>query len=122
MDLMNRVCRPYLDKFVVVFVVDVLIYSRTKKDHEQQLKMILELPQELSGIHDVLHVFNLKKCLSDETFVIPLDEVKLDTKLPFIEEPHRDYGSGSQATQTKSDTHCQSSMELASRSRIHMGT
>jgi hypothetical protein len=87
MDLMNRVCRPYLDKFVIVFIVDILIYSRTKEDHEQQLKMILELPQELSGIHDVLHVSNLKKCLSDETFVIPLDEVKLDTKLHFIEEP-----------------------------------
>jgi hypothetical protein len=47
----------------------------------------LRLPQELSGIHDVFHVSNLKKCLSDETFVIPLDEVKLDTKLHFIEEP-----------------------------------
>jgi hypothetical protein len=87
MDLMNRVCRPYLDKFVIVFIDDILIYSRTKEDHEQHLKMILELPQELSGIHDVSHVSNLKKCLSDETFVIPHDEVKLDTKLPFIEEP-----------------------------------
>ncbi|GJU64537.1 putative reverse transcriptase domain-containing protein [Tanacetum coccineum] len=43
MDLMNRVCRPYLDKFVIVFIDDILIYSRTKEDHEMHLKLILEL-------------------------------------------------------------------------------
>jgi hypothetical protein len=34
MDLMNRVCRPYLDKFVIVFIDDILVYSRTKEEHE----------------------------------------------------------------------------------------
>ncbi|GJR20134.1 putative reverse transcriptase domain-containing protein [Tanacetum coccineum] len=43
MDLMNRVCKPYLDKFVIVFIDDILIYSRNKKDHEEHLKLILEL-------------------------------------------------------------------------------
>ncbi|KAJ9544937.1 hypothetical protein OSB04_024644 [Centaurea solstitialis] len=43
MDLMNRVCRPYLDKFVIVFIDDILIYSQSKKDHEQHLRLILEL-------------------------------------------------------------------------------
>ncbi|KAJ9539536.1 hypothetical protein OSB04_032269 [Centaurea solstitialis] len=43
MDLMNRVCRPYLDKFVIVFIDDILIYSRDKKEHEQHLRLILEL-------------------------------------------------------------------------------
>nr|GEY30747.1 putative reverse transcriptase domain-containing protein [Tanacetum cinerariifolium] len=43
MDLMNRVCRPYLDKFVIVFVEDILIYSKSKDEHEVHLKMILEL-------------------------------------------------------------------------------
>ncbi|KAD4385309.1 hypothetical protein E3N88_25477 [Mikania micrantha] len=43
MDLMNRVCKPYLDKFVMVFIDDILIYSRNKEDHEQHLKLILEL-------------------------------------------------------------------------------
>nr|GEY02756.1 putative reverse transcriptase domain-containing protein [Tanacetum cinerariifolium] len=47
----------------------------------------LELPRELQGIHNSFHVSNLKKCLSDESLSIPLDEVQLDDKLHFIEEP-----------------------------------
>ncbi|GJU12266.1 putative reverse transcriptase domain-containing protein [Tanacetum coccineum] len=43
MDLMNRVCKPYLDKFVIVFIDDILIYSRNEKEHEEHLKIILEL-------------------------------------------------------------------------------
>ncbi|GKE17264.1 putative reverse transcriptase domain-containing protein [Tanacetum coccineum] len=43
MGLMNRVCKPYLDKFVIVFIDDILIYSRDKKEHEEHLKTILEL-------------------------------------------------------------------------------
>ncbi|GJW64445.1 putative reverse transcriptase domain-containing protein [Tanacetum coccineum] len=41
MDLMNRVCKPYLDKFVIVFIDDILIYSKNKKEHEEHLKEIL---------------------------------------------------------------------------------
>nr|GFB20013.1 putative reverse transcriptase domain-containing protein [Tanacetum cinerariifolium] len=43
MDLMNRVCKPYLDKFVIVFIDDILIYSKDEKEHEEYLKAILEL-------------------------------------------------------------------------------
>nr|GFB27860.1 putative reverse transcriptase domain-containing protein [Tanacetum cinerariifolium] len=43
MDLMNRVCKPYLDKFVIIFINDILIYSKDKKKHEEHLKAILEL-------------------------------------------------------------------------------
>nr|GEV78577.1 putative reverse transcriptase domain-containing protein [Tanacetum cinerariifolium] len=42
MDLMNRVCKPYLDKFVIVFIDDILIYSKNKQEHEEHLKLILE--------------------------------------------------------------------------------
>ncbi|GKE91590.1 putative reverse transcriptase domain-containing protein [Tanacetum coccineum] len=43
MDLMNRVCKPYLDKFVIVFIVDILIYSKSEEEHAEHLKLILEL-------------------------------------------------------------------------------
>ncbi|GJR59029.1 putative reverse transcriptase domain-containing protein [Tanacetum coccineum] len=42
MDLMNRVCKLYLDKFVIVFIDDILIYSKNKQEHEEHLKLILE--------------------------------------------------------------------------------
>ncbi|GJV34483.1 hypothetical protein Tco_1394883 [Tanacetum coccineum] len=47
----------------------------------------LELPKQLSRFHSMFHISNLKKCLSDETLVIPLDEIQVDDKLHFIEEP-----------------------------------
>ncbi|GJU17893.1 putative reverse transcriptase domain-containing protein [Tanacetum coccineum] len=43
MDLMNRVCKPYLDKFMIVFIDDILIYSKNKEEHGEHLKIILEL-------------------------------------------------------------------------------
>ncbi|GJS63539.1 putative reverse transcriptase domain-containing protein, partial [Tanacetum coccineum] len=47
----------------------------------------LELPRELQRTHNTFHVSNLKKCLSDEDLIIPLDKVRIDEKLHFIEEP-----------------------------------
>ncbi|GJZ86347.1 putative reverse transcriptase domain-containing protein [Tanacetum coccineum] len=43
MDLMNRVCKPYLDKFVIVFIDDILVYSKDEEEHGKHLKTILEL-------------------------------------------------------------------------------
>ena len=43
MDLMNRVCKPYLDKFVIVFIDDILIYSKSKSEHEKHLHSVLDL-------------------------------------------------------------------------------
>ncbi|GJW17526.1 hypothetical protein Tco_0024962 [Tanacetum coccineum] len=47
----------------------------------------LELPVELSNVHSTFHISNLKKCLSDESLVIPMKELQLDEKLNFVEEP-----------------------------------
>ena len=46
MDLMNRVFHPYLDQFVVVFIDDILVYSKDVQDHEQHLRMVLQILRE----------------------------------------------------------------------------
>ncbi|KAI3744455.1 hypothetical protein L1987_57536 [Smallanthus sonchifolius] len=80
MDLMNRVCKPYLDKFVIVFIDDILIYSRTKEEHEHHLKLILELLRNekfyakiskcefwIREVHFLGHVINKKGIHVDPT-------------------------------------------------------
>ncbi|GJY43346.1 hypothetical protein Tco_0431559 [Tanacetum coccineum] len=47
----------------------------------------LRLPEELSSVHDTFHVSNLKKCLADANLHVPLDEIKVDKTLHFVEEP-----------------------------------
>ncbi|GJX45562.1 putative reverse transcriptase domain-containing protein [Tanacetum coccineum] len=52
MDLMNRVCKPYLDKFVIMFIDDILVYSKDEEEHGKHLKIILELQKkERFGVH-----------------------------------------------------------------------
>ncbi|GKA95120.1 putative reverse transcriptase domain-containing protein [Tanacetum coccineum] len=71
MDLMNRVSKPYLDKFIIVFIDDILIYSKTKEEHEVHLKLVLELVRKeklyakfsklrctLQEVHFLGHVVN----------------------------------------------------------------
>ncbi|GKE94900.1 hypothetical protein Tco_1579755, partial [Tanacetum coccineum] len=47
----------------------------------------LRLPEELSSVHDTFHVSNLKKCLADANLHVPLNEIKIDKTLRFVEEP-----------------------------------
>ncbi|GKF92596.1 hypothetical protein Tco_0279315, partial [Tanacetum coccineum] len=47
----------------------------------------LRLPEELIGAHDTFHVSNLKKCLGNANFHVPLNEIKIDKTLYFVEEP-----------------------------------
>ncbi|GJR31994.1 putative reverse transcriptase domain-containing protein [Tanacetum coccineum] len=46
----------------------------------------LDLPEELNCVHDTFHVLNLKKCLADPTLKVPLDEIRVDAKLNFVED------------------------------------
>ncbi|GJR12292.1 putative reverse transcriptase domain-containing protein [Tanacetum coccineum] len=52
-----------------------------------QVAYRLDLPEELNGVHDTFHVSNLKKCLADLTLQVPLDELRVNSKLNFVEEP-----------------------------------
>ncbi|GJS70422.1 putative reverse transcriptase domain-containing protein [Tanacetum coccineum] len=54
MDWKNRVCKPYLDKFFILFIDDILIYSKSKEDHEVHLKLVLELlkKEKFNDIHE----------------------------------------------------------------------
>nr|GEZ31180.1 putative reverse transcriptase domain-containing protein [Tanacetum cinerariifolium] len=70
MDLMNRVCKPYLDKFVIVFIDDILIYSKNEKEHKEHLKAILELlkKEKFQGIHvDPAKIESIKDWASPKT-------------------------------------------------------
>ena len=46
MDLVNRVFRPYVDQFVVVFIDDILVYSKDSHEHEQHLRIVMETLRE----------------------------------------------------------------------------
>nr|GEW53597.1 putative reverse transcriptase domain-containing protein [Tanacetum cinerariifolium] len=70
MDLMNRVYKPYLDKFMIVFIDDILIFSKREEDHEKHLKLILELlkKKEFEGIHmDPAKIESIKDWASPKT-------------------------------------------------------
>nr|GEX21276.1 reverse transcriptase domain-containing protein [Tanacetum cinerariifolium] len=80
----------------------------------------LELPEKLRGIHNTFHVSNLKKCLADKNLVIPLEEIQLDDKLHFIEEPmeimdREDLGALAYSQETKGPYHT----ELPTPAEIH---
>ncbi|GKB82667.1 putative reverse transcriptase domain-containing protein [Tanacetum coccineum] len=65
---MNRVRKPYLDKFVIVFIDDILIYSRNKKEHEEHLKAILNCLRKRSCIHvDPTKIESIKDWASPKT-------------------------------------------------------
>nr|GEV98643.1 putative reverse transcriptase domain-containing protein [Tanacetum cinerariifolium] len=73
-DLKRKLNPRYVGPFKVLEKVRVIAYK-------------LELPQELSRVHNTFHVSNLKKCYADEPLAVPLDGIHIDDKIYFIEEP-----------------------------------
>ena len=78
MDLMHRIFKPYLDQFVVVFIDDILVYSKTLEDHEKHLRIVLQTLKE----HRLYAKFS--KCelyFNEITFlghIISIDGIKVD--------------------------------------------
>ncbi|GJY62084.1 hypothetical protein Tco_0462741 [Tanacetum coccineum] len=75
----------------------------------------LRLPQELSCVHDTFHVSNLKKCLPDSDLQVSLEEIRIDDKLYFMEEPV-EIVETSQEIEAKLDSDCQGSLGFSTRS------
>ena len=61
MDLMNRVFYSYLDQFVVVFIDDILVYSKDTQEHEQHLKIVLQILREKQLFTMLSVIFGLRK-------------------------------------------------------------
>nr|GEW01926.1 putative reverse transcriptase domain-containing protein [Tanacetum cinerariifolium] len=70
----GKLAPRFVGPFVIVDKVGLVAYR-------------LRLPEELNGVHDTFYVSNLKKCLANPTLQVPLDEIQVDAKLNFIEEP-----------------------------------
>nr|GEV05045.1 reverse transcriptase domain-containing protein [Tanacetum cinerariifolium] len=70
----GKLAPKFIGPFEIIEKIDPVVYR-------------LDLLEELDGVHDTFHVSNLKKCLADPTLKVPLDEIQIDVKLNFVEEP-----------------------------------
>nr|GEV27055.1 putative reverse transcriptase domain-containing protein [Tanacetum cinerariifolium] len=85
-DLKQLYWWPNIKENIVTYVGKCLTCSKVKAEYQKPFGL-LELPQQLSRVHNTFHVSNLKKCLSDESLVIPFDELRIDDKLHLVKEP-----------------------------------
>nr|GEV53527.1 hypothetical protein [Tanacetum cinerariifolium] len=83
---------PRMKNDIAEYIKDRLKAARNRQKSyadkkRKPLEFSVDLPEELNGVHDTFHVSNLKKCLADPTLQVPLDEIRVDAKLNFVEEP-----------------------------------
>jgi hypothetical protein len=83
---------------------------------------MLELSDELIGIHDVFHVSALKKCLADESLKAPLEEIHVDDRLNFREVPIESFETKVKRLRRKKNPNSQSQMECKEGTRVYLGT
>nr|GEY39578.1 putative reverse transcriptase domain-containing protein [Tanacetum cinerariifolium] len=69
----EKLAPRFVEPFLIIEKVGLVAYR-------------LDFPEELNGVHDTFHVSNLKMCLADPTLQVPLDEIRVDAKLDFVEE------------------------------------
>nr|GEU45682.1 hypothetical protein [Tanacetum cinerariifolium] len=87
-DTLEKLTRQYFKEVVLRHGVPVLIISdRDRRFTSHFWKSLNKVLEQLSRVHSMFYVSNLKKCLADEPLAIPLDEIQVDDKLYFIEEP-----------------------------------
>jgi hypothetical protein len=78
MCLMNGVFREYLDKFVIVFLDDIFIYSKTKEEHEQHLRMVLQVLREHKLYAKLSKCIFYQKKIHYLGYIISIDEITVD--------------------------------------------
>ncbi|GJU20730.1 hypothetical protein Tco_1154072 [Tanacetum coccineum] len=77
-----------MDTGVAIYMMVEMKYPLTQEMLSRMLNRRLEVDHErINSVHDTFHMSNLKKCLADRTLQIPLDEMKVDARLNFVEEP-----------------------------------
>ncbi|GJX99808.1 putative reverse transcriptase domain-containing protein [Tanacetum coccineum] len=96
-EALDLVTKLYLNEIVashsvpisIIYDHDSRFMSRFWQSMQEALgtRLDIKLPEELRNVHNTFHVSNLKKCLSDESLIIPMKELRLDDKLNFVEEP-----------------------------------
>ncbi|GJZ82704.1 reverse transcriptase domain-containing protein [Tanacetum coccineum] len=83
----------HLEAFIIGPTGEIMVANSPQKGPFEILERIgpvayrLRLPEEFSGVHDTFHMSNLKKCLADASLHVPLNEIKVDKTLRFVEEP-----------------------------------
>nr|GEU37186.1 putative reverse transcriptase domain-containing protein [Tanacetum cinerariifolium] len=83
---MDKLARVYLKEVVTRHEIPILIIS----DHDPRVRDVaykFDLPEELSRVHNMFYVSNLKKCHADEPLAVSFDGLHFDDKLHFVEEP-----------------------------------
>ncbi|GKB16547.1 hypothetical protein Tco_0850470 [Tanacetum coccineum] len=80
----GQLIRPEIVQETTEKISQIKDRLKTAGDHQ---KSYADKEKEINDVHDTFHVSNLKKCLADQILHVPLEEIQVDAKLNFVEEP-----------------------------------